>query len=200
MATTELQCPKCNSNQLTANKKGFSGKQAVAGAILTGGIGLLAGTIGSKRVIITCLSCGKEFKPGEGKTVNTFSTEKPKTIVKEVRKVLTTVEDINNEPIVWSTEQQAMRYKKELSPEELEIKEKLKLEREIRHKENRKEARKNAVIYSAIALLIAIVPLVYLFKKAFNSDFGFFFFMLFMFGCIITFFILKLIWDLIKVN
>ena len=196
MATTELQCPKCNSNQLTANKKGFSGKQAVAGAILTGGIGLLAGTIGSKRVIITCLSCGKEFKPGEGKTVNIYSSEKPKAIDREVRKVLTTVEDINNEPIVWSTEQQAMRYKKELSPAELEIKEKLKLEREIRHKENRKEARKNAVIYSAIALLIAIVPLVYLFKKAFNSDFGFFFSILFMFGCIITFGVLKLIWDI----
>jgi len=70
MATTELQCPKCNSNQLTANKKGFSGKQAIAGAILTGGIGLLAGTIGSNKVVITCLSCGKEFKPGEGKIVD----------------------------------------------------------------------------------------------------------------------------------
>ena len=66
MATTELQCPYCRSNQLTANKKGFSGKQAIAGVILTGGIGLLAGTIGSNKVIITCLSCGNEFKPGEG--------------------------------------------------------------------------------------------------------------------------------------
>ncbi len=69
MTTTEIRCPKCNSNQLTANKKGFSGKQAVGGAILTGGIGLLAGTIGSNKVKITCLACGKEFKPGEGRTV-----------------------------------------------------------------------------------------------------------------------------------
>ncbi len=63
----EIFCPCCGSNQLTANKKGFSGKKAVAGAILTGGIGLLAGTIGSNKVKITCLACGHEFKPGQGK-------------------------------------------------------------------------------------------------------------------------------------
>jgi hypothetical protein len=69
MTTTEIRCPKCNSNQLTANKKGFSGTKAVTGAILTGGVGLLAGTIGSNKVKITCLACGKEFKPGEGRTI-----------------------------------------------------------------------------------------------------------------------------------
>ncbi len=69
MTTTEIRCPKCGSNQLTANKKGFSGAKAVGGAILTGGIGLLAGTLGSNKVKITCLACGKEFKPGEGRTV-----------------------------------------------------------------------------------------------------------------------------------
>ena len=36
--TTEIRCPKCNPNQLTANKKGFSGKKAVVGGLLTGGI------------------------------------------------------------------------------------------------------------------------------------------------------------------
>jgi rubredoxin len=61
-----IKCPKCKSTQVTAGKKGFSGKQAVAGAILTGGIGILAGTIGSNKVRITCLNCGHEFKPGEG--------------------------------------------------------------------------------------------------------------------------------------
>lgn len=61
-----IRCPKCNSSQIVANKKGFSGKKAVAGALLTGGIGLLAGTIGSKDIIITCLACGHEFKPGDG--------------------------------------------------------------------------------------------------------------------------------------
>lgn len=67
--TMEIGCPKCGSTQLTANKKGFSGAKAVGGALLTGGIGLLAGTIGSSNVIITCLACGKKFKPGKGKKV-----------------------------------------------------------------------------------------------------------------------------------
>jgi predicted RNA-binding Zn-ribbon protein involved in translation (DUF1610 family) len=64
---SKIVCPKCGSDQITANKKGFSGKKAVIGGILTGGIGLLAGTIGSNKVKITCLNCGNEFNPGEGK-------------------------------------------------------------------------------------------------------------------------------------
>jgi hypothetical protein len=66
MADTKLLCPKCGSDQITANKKGFSGKKAVAGAVLTGGVGILAGTIGSNKIKITCLSCGNQFKPGQG--------------------------------------------------------------------------------------------------------------------------------------
>lgn len=61
----DIKCPKCGSTQLTADKKGFSGKKAVAGAALTGGIGLLAGTIGSNKIKITCLKCGHQFSPGE---------------------------------------------------------------------------------------------------------------------------------------
>lgn len=78
----EIRCPKCNSNQLTANKKGFSGKKAVVGGLLTGGIGLLAGTIGSNKVVITCLACGNEFKPGEGQKKTNIpidEKEKPKS-------------------------------------------------------------------------------------------------------------------------
>lgn len=60
-----IKCPKCGSEQITANKKGFSGKNAVAGALVTGGIGLLAGTIGSNKVKITCLKCGHVFNPGD---------------------------------------------------------------------------------------------------------------------------------------
>lgn len=73
--STEIVCPKCGSNQLTANKKGFSGTKAVGGAILTGGIGILAGTIGSNNILITCLACGKRFKPGEGKKVTTYNQD-----------------------------------------------------------------------------------------------------------------------------
>lgn len=60
-----LCCPKCRSKNLHSEKKGFSGGQALAGAVLTGGIGILAGTIGSKNVDITCLKCGNKFKAGE---------------------------------------------------------------------------------------------------------------------------------------
>ena len=67
----QIGCPKCGSTQLTTNEKGFSGGKAVAGAVLTGGIGLLAGFHGKNKVIITCLACGKKFKPGEGKVIVT---------------------------------------------------------------------------------------------------------------------------------
>lgn len=63
--SNEVSCPKCSSTSLSANKKGFSGKKAVAGAVLTGGLGLLAGTIGSNKIKITCLNCGYQFAPGD---------------------------------------------------------------------------------------------------------------------------------------
>lgn len=64
----KLYCPVCGSTQLTANKKGFGAGKAVAGAVLTGGVGLLAGFIGSGDVKITCLNCGCQCKPGQLKT------------------------------------------------------------------------------------------------------------------------------------
>nr|WP_321405404.1 zinc ribbon domain-containing protein [uncultured Carboxylicivirga sp.] len=60
-----LKCPKCKSTRLTDNKKGFSAGKAVAGAVLAGGVGILAGAIGSNKVQITCLNCGHKFMPGE---------------------------------------------------------------------------------------------------------------------------------------
>ena len=68
-----LCCPKCGSRELHTEHKGFSGGKALAGAILTGGIGLLAGTIGSRETEITCLKCGKKFKAGEAKVVRKSS-------------------------------------------------------------------------------------------------------------------------------
>lgn len=59
-----IKCPKCGSTQITANKKGFSGTKAATGIIIAGGIGLAAGDIGSNKIIITCLKCGHQFKPG----------------------------------------------------------------------------------------------------------------------------------------
>ncbi len=66
MAEDEIRCPKCNSTQITAGKKGFGLGKAAAGGILLGPIGLLGGLIGSKKVKITCLKCGHTWKAGQG--------------------------------------------------------------------------------------------------------------------------------------
>ena len=63
MNQKEIKCPKCGSNQITANKKGNSIGKAVVGNLIIGPVGLLAGGIGSNKIIITCLACGNEFKP-----------------------------------------------------------------------------------------------------------------------------------------
>jgi hypothetical protein len=75
-AQEKLYCPFCGSTQLTANKKGFGAGKAVAGAVLTGGIGLLAGFIGSGDVKITCINCGCQWKPGQLKTAPLSEYEK----------------------------------------------------------------------------------------------------------------------------
>lgn len=77
-----LCCPKCHSRDLHSEHKGFSGGKALAGAVLTGGIGLLAGAIGSKDVQITCLKCGNKFKAGEAKSSRDLS--RPNDIDKEL--------------------------------------------------------------------------------------------------------------------
>jgi tellurium resistance protein TerD len=61
----QIKCPMCSSTQLTANKKGFGLGKAAIGGILTGGIGLLGGFIGSGKVKITCLNCGNSWKAGK---------------------------------------------------------------------------------------------------------------------------------------
>lgn len=71
-----LCCPKCFSKDLHTQHKGFSGGKALTGALLTGGIGLLAGTIGSKDLQISCMKCGNKFKAGEAKIVNLSSSNK----------------------------------------------------------------------------------------------------------------------------
>lgn len=60
-----LICPKCHSTFLSANKKGYRVGNAVAGVVLTGGIGLLGGFLGSNKVRITCLKCGHNWEAGK---------------------------------------------------------------------------------------------------------------------------------------
>jgi predicted RNA-binding Zn-ribbon protein involved in translation (DUF1610 family) len=60
-----ITCPHCGSTQITANKKGFSAGKAIAGDLLLGPVGLLAGTAGRNKIIITCLNCGQQWQPGD---------------------------------------------------------------------------------------------------------------------------------------
>ena len=59
----EVRCPKCGSNQITANKKGFGTGRAIAGGLLTGNIWVAAaaGGVGMNEIQITCLSCGHSW-------------------------------------------------------------------------------------------------------------------------------------------
>ena len=57
-------CPKCRTEEISANKKGFGLGKAAAGGLLFGIPGLLGGLIGSNKVLVTCLRCGHKWKPG----------------------------------------------------------------------------------------------------------------------------------------
>jgi len=57
-------CPRCLSTSITANKKGYGLGKGVAGVIIAGPVGLLAGGIGRNKVQCTCLKCGYKFKTG----------------------------------------------------------------------------------------------------------------------------------------
>lgn len=64
------KCPRCGSTSLSGNKKGYGvvkgGLGALALGAMTGGVGAIvglgAGNIGRKKVIVTCMNCGRKFK------------------------------------------------------------------------------------------------------------------------------------------
>ena len=64
-STGQACCPKCGSTSLTANKKGFGLVKGVAGVVVAGPVGVVAAGHGKNKVIVTCLNCGKQFKPGQ---------------------------------------------------------------------------------------------------------------------------------------
>lgn len=61
----EFSCPKCWSTNLTGNKKGFGLGKALVGGVLAGGVGLLGGFIGSRKITVTCMECGHSWEAGE---------------------------------------------------------------------------------------------------------------------------------------
>jgi hypothetical protein len=55
----EVVCPRCHSDQITSNKKGFSTSDILLK-------GLVLGASEANSVVITCLLCGARFQPGTG--------------------------------------------------------------------------------------------------------------------------------------
>ncbi len=58
-------CPKCGSTSVTAQKKGFSFVKGAIGATVGLDVGLIAGGAGANKVILTCMNCGHQWKPGK---------------------------------------------------------------------------------------------------------------------------------------
>lgn len=57
-----MVCPRCGSNNITTNNKGYGIGKGVVGAILLGPFGLVAGNIGKNDIICTCLDCGHRWE------------------------------------------------------------------------------------------------------------------------------------------
>jgi hypothetical protein len=62
--TNEVRCPGSGSEHYHLHNKGFSLVKAALGDVLLGPVGLLGGLHGSKKVILTCLNCGRNWNPG----------------------------------------------------------------------------------------------------------------------------------------
>lgn len=61
----QVYCPKCMSTSISANQKGFGFVRGAIGASAGLDVGMIAGGIGSKKVICTCLKCGYQWKAGK---------------------------------------------------------------------------------------------------------------------------------------
>lgn len=59
--SNQAKCPKCGSTSLAVNQNGFGFGKAAVGAALVGPIGLLAGGIGAKKTMVTCMNCGYKY-------------------------------------------------------------------------------------------------------------------------------------------
>lgn len=56
-----MSCPKCGSNNITTNNKGYGIGKGIIGTMLIGPLGLLAGNIGKHDIKCTCLDCGHQW-------------------------------------------------------------------------------------------------------------------------------------------
>ena len=62
---TEVKCSKCGSRQIAPLKKGYGFGKGVIGAVVAGPVGLLAGALGSGKLILHCLGCGHKWEAGK---------------------------------------------------------------------------------------------------------------------------------------
>lgn len=72
-----IKCPYCGSQHVVAGQKGFSAGKAIAGDIIAGPIGLLAGFHGSNDIVLTCIKCGTKFTPKDLKNSSYGNSSKP---------------------------------------------------------------------------------------------------------------------------
>lgn len=147
-------CPKCLSTHVHAEQKGFSGGKALAGVVAIGGIGILAGTIGSKKVNITCLKCGHKFMAGDAFIATRKEKEK---ILKELENKLTNGDKLKsvvflNERFNWKTSQSMIF-----------IDAYLKGHKEIKEKVNEPKSKRDIITGYIIAsiVVLAIVLLIF---------------------------------------
>ncbi len=65
-APGNVRCPKCGSTQVTANQRGFShGKACLSWCLGLGILSIFCGGMGKNKILITCLSCGHQWKAGK---------------------------------------------------------------------------------------------------------------------------------------
>ncbi len=77
----EIKCPRCTSSNIHADKKGFSTAKAFIWTVIENPvIGALAGTLGSNKIILTCLNCGHTFNPGEQLKIKSVQERLPKGV------------------------------------------------------------------------------------------------------------------------
>ncbi|RAV59981.1 hypothetical protein DIU36_03135 [Mucilaginibacter rubeus] len=55
----EVVCPKCQSEQISSNKRGYTSTDLRV-------FGYIASANEANRIVITCLMCGNAFYPGRG--------------------------------------------------------------------------------------------------------------------------------------
>jgi hypothetical protein len=62
--TSTVPCSRCGSGQVAGARKGYGAGKGVVGLLVAGPVGLLAGLLGRKKLVVSCLSCGHSWRAG----------------------------------------------------------------------------------------------------------------------------------------